>query len=103
MPDVRKTVTDAGYIAIGLGVMGFQQAQVRRRELQERLESASGCVAECVRDVRGQVAGLADELGTKVEPLVEQVQDRLGDLPEQAQKAVEHGRARVQSLVGSAA
>jgi hypothetical protein len=37
MSDVRKTLTDAGYIAIGLGVMGFQQAQVRRRELQERL------------------------------------------------------------------
>jgi hypothetical protein len=103
MPDVRKTLTDAGYIAIGLGVMGFQQAQVRRRELQERLESASGCVAERVRDARGQVTGLASELGTKVEPLVEQVQDRLGDLPEQAQKAVEHGRARVQQLVGSAA
>ena len=27
--DVRKTLTDAGYIAVGLGVMGFQQAQVR--------------------------------------------------------------------------
>ncbi|HTD50126.1 MAG TPA: hypothetical protein VK771_05970, partial [Acidimicrobiia bacterium] len=25
--DVRKTVTDAGYIAIGLGVMGYQQTQ----------------------------------------------------------------------------
>ena len=29
--DVRKSFTDAGYIAVGLGVMGFQQAQVRRR------------------------------------------------------------------------
>ena len=36
--DVRKSFTDAGYIAIGLGVMGFQQAQVRGRQLQERVQ-----------------------------------------------------------------
>ena len=35
--DVRKTVTDAGYIAIGLGVMGYQQTQIRRRELSSKL------------------------------------------------------------------
>ena len=35
--DVRKTVTDAGYIAIGLGVMGYQQTQIRRRELSSKI------------------------------------------------------------------
>ena len=30
--DLKKTLTDAGYIAIGLGVMGFQQAQTRARD-----------------------------------------------------------------------
>ena len=34
--DVRKTLTDAGYIAVGLGVLGFQQVQIRGRELGER-------------------------------------------------------------------
>ena len=40
--DVRKTVTDAGYIAIGLGVMGYQQAQTRRRELTTKLGDVPG-------------------------------------------------------------
>lgn len=40
--DVRKTVTDAGYIAIGLGVMGYQQTQTRRRELTTKLGGVPG-------------------------------------------------------------
>ena len=35
--DLRKTATDAAYIAVGAGVLGFQQAQVRRREASERI------------------------------------------------------------------
>ena len=111
MTDVRKTLTDAGYIAIGLGVMGFQQAQTRRRELQERLEEAPGCVAGRVRDARGRVEGLAGELTQRVEPLREQVEVRiadlnlgtLADLPERVTKAVEPVRTRVQQLLSSAA
>ena len=43
--DVKKTVTDAGYIAIGLGVMGYQQAQTRRRELTGKLNTATDKVS----------------------------------------------------------
>jgi hypothetical protein len=35
--DLRKTAADAAYIAVGAGVLGFQQAQVRRKEAGERL------------------------------------------------------------------
>ena len=48
--DVRKSFTDAGYIAVGLGVMGFQRAQVRRRQLQEHVQSAGSCVANQGRE-----------------------------------------------------
>ena len=51
--DVRKSFTDAGYIAIGLGVMGFQQAQVRGRQLQERVQSTGDCVADRAREAPG--------------------------------------------------
>jgi hypothetical protein len=108
MADVRKTLTDAGYIAIGLGVMGFQQAQVRRRDLQERLETAPGCISDRLRDARTRAEGLATELTQRVEPLTEQVQGRLADLhlselPERVTKAVEPVRTRVQQLITSAA
>lgn len=108
MADVRKTLTDAGYIAIGLGVMGFQQAQVRRRELQERLESTPGCISERLRDARSRVEGIAGEVTQRVEPLTEQMQGRIADLhlaelPERVTKAVEPVRTRVQQLISSAA
>jgi hypothetical protein len=32
VPDVNKTLKDAAYVALGFGVLGFQKAQVRRRE-----------------------------------------------------------------------
>jgi hypothetical protein len=35
----RDTARDAVYVAVGLGVLGFQRAQVRRRELQHHLET----------------------------------------------------------------
>jgi hypothetical protein len=43
--DVRKTLTDTGYIAIGLGVMGFQQAQARGRKLRTRLAGTGDCLS----------------------------------------------------------
>ena len=51
--DVRKSFTDAGYITIGLGVMGFQQAQVRRRQLQQRVQTTGDCVAGRARERAG--------------------------------------------------
>ena len=41
MPDLRKLATDAAYVTVGLSVLGFQRAQVRRRELQQQVEAAA--------------------------------------------------------------
>ncbi|MDQ2754947.1 MAG: hypothetical protein M3R71_05290 [Actinomycetota bacterium] len=39
LTDINKTVKDSAYLAVGLGVLGFQKAQVRRREAIEALET----------------------------------------------------------------
>ena len=65
--DVRKTVTDAGYIAIGLGVMGYQQAQTRRRELTGKLGAVPaklGAVPAKVEERGREVQGFVTE-GTR--------------------------------------
>jgi hypothetical protein len=102
MPDVRKTLTDAGYIAIGLGVMGFQQAQVQRRELQGRLESASTHLGEAARDGKARVEDLVGEVGHRVEPLMERVDGRVADLPDPVNRAVQPVYTKIRELVGSA-
>lgn len=93
--DLRKSVTDAGYIAIGAGVLGFQQAQVRRREIQTQLAERStdlrtragdaghyvvahlasprtvaASVTEQAKDV---VAPAVDAVRSRIEPAVEQL------------------------------
>lgn len=37
MADLFSNVKDAGYIALGFTLLGIQQAQVRRRELEKEL------------------------------------------------------------------
>jgi hypothetical protein len=121
----RKTLTDAGYIAVGLGVMGFQQAQIRARATQKRVSEVGDCLAGRAREVRGtletqtqtartqaeaqvrntvaRAEALRDEVGKRVEPVVGQVQAQLGDLPERVVQAMEPVAARVRELAGNAA
>lgn len=47
--DLRKTAADAAYIAVGAGVLGFQQAQVRRREAGDRIAT----IAKDTQDLLG--------------------------------------------------
>jgi hypothetical protein len=130
--DVRKTATDAGYIAIGLGVMGYQQAQTRRRELTGKLDTVTDHVGARTREVHGfvsegtrqvgargvaakdraqgqihmtviKVHGLGSDVVQRVEPVREQVQSQLGDIPERMVQAVEPLAAKVRGLTGSAA
>ena len=60
-----RPFTDAGYIAVGLGVMGFQQAQVRRRQLQEHVQSAGSCVATKAGEVQDRVGTHGRNLDSK--------------------------------------
>lgn len=65
----RELVRDAGYVAIGLGVLTFQQAQVRRRELAARLDTIEARLDDAVEQLEaklpepaGTVVGQAHEL-----------------------------------------
>ncbi len=123
--NAQKTLTDAGYIAVGLGVMGFQQAQIRARAARDKAADVGGCVAGRARDVRtsldsqtqtartqaeaqvrntvARATELRDEVGKRVEPVVGQVQAQLGELPERVVQAMEPVAARVRELTGNAA
>lgn len=133
--DLRKTATDAAYIAVGAGVLGFQQVQVRRREAGERIstlakdaQTAVGDHAAAIRAKVGDTAGSGIDTATttvkkadprqwvepvigdvrqRVEPVIEQLKGiQVGvpaQIPEQLNKAVEVGKARVQSLRGQSA
>jgi hypothetical protein len=69
--DVTKNIKDAGYIAVGAGVIGFQQAQVRRREIgsevARRAQGARTCAEHQLESLRKQVATQSATVRTSVE------------------------------------
>jgi hypothetical protein len=125
MNNASKALTDAGYIVIGLGVMGAQQVEERGRKARQRVVAVAGCISDrrqAARDsvvahsraarthaearVRTTVARAQDLGGgvvQKVEPVVGQVQSQLNELPERVVQAMEPVAARVRELGGNAA
>ena len=71
MMDVTKSIKDAGYIAVGAGVIGFQQAQVRRREITSgvtrRAQAARSCAQGQLGSIRSQVMTQGAETRTSIE------------------------------------
>lgn len=81
-------VRDAAYVTIGFGVLAFQQAQVRRREVVQNLADRFGTsrsqMDEMLKSVEAQIAKLDerfDAIDAKLDSAVVKIEDRL---PEQA-------------------
>jgi hypothetical protein len=91
---VPKVVSDAGYTAVGLGVLAAQQVQVRRRETRARLEAQA-------RDTRRRVESVLGVVKDRVQPVAGELVDRLPRLPLPAPlgQAVECGRARLRQVL----
>lgn len=92
--DVSRTARDAAYVAVGLGVLGVQRAQVRRRELMGRLGRASGDFHGRVGELQGRLGSIHGRLGdlagasTALQQQLERFGDALGDLPAEARTAL---------------
>jgi nitrate/nitrite-specific signal transduction histidine kinase len=94
MPDVTNNIStlskgvtdlarDAAYVAVGLGVLAYQRAQVQRVELQKRLQN-DGQIEQRIGDVRQgvakgyrQVDELAESALQFVESTMQPIEERL--------------------------
>lgn len=107
-------VRDAAYVTIGFGVLAFQQAQVRRREMvrsiADRFGTSKTQVEELLTTIEGQLGKLDERftaLESKLDTTVAQLEDRL---PEQAAAFVgqahdfaKAARKQVRGLIRTAA
>lgn len=93
---VTDTLKDAAYVTIGLGVLGFQKAQVRRNELTKQLEAQVKQFEAQVPEVRRTVNGIAAQLDGYVAPVRSQLDKQLDTfeaaLPAQVQDIVKQAR-----------
>ena len=83
--NLRKNATDAGYIAVGLGVMGAEQA----KHAGDTVASRIGEAAKRVRATAATTRDRADDL--------------FGDVRVRVTQVVDDGRTRVRSVVNRAA
>ena len=100
---------DAAYVAVGLGVLGYQRVQVQRVELQNRL-SQDVSLEERVDDVRQGVAkgfrqidDLAESathfVETTLQPLEERLPEPVTQLTTKAREQAREVRAQIRQRV----
>ena len=111
---VVELAKDAFYVTVGLGVLGYQQMQVRRNELKqllsERVGSGKGQMDDITKAFEARISSLDERIQafeTKLDNVVEQVKDRLptpaGEALTQAQNAVRTAREQVRGRLVKAA
>lgn len=85
--DLTETLRDATYIAIGLGVIGLQRAQVRRQELRQQLaglvKQADAVIEPVLGAVSAQIDSVTELLPAPTKTLVAQARTAGRDAREQ--------------------
>jgi hypothetical protein len=84
---VPKAVQDAGYTAVGLGVLALQQVHTRRRDLASRVQTELGTAR---RQAQAVLAGMK----AKAAPVTNRL-DGLPRLPGPVGQVLDGGRARL--------
>jgi len=92
---VQKTLTDAGYVVVGIGVLGVQQVQQRSRALQNRVDemttplsdqadhartvlaSSKDRAQQLLQGIQGAPADVRGRVEPWVKPLIAPVLDRV--------------------------
>jgi hypothetical protein len=111
--ELTNLARDAAYVAVGLGVLGFQRAQVQRVELKSKLAQDLN-VEDHLGDIRIEVArGIRqlDELienavrfvETTLEPIEDQLPPTARDIAKRAHDQIRDVRTQIRVAVVPAA
>lgn len=119
MPEVRditdeitKVARDAVYVVVGLGVLGFQKAQVRRQQLsrqlsdtrvEDRIAEVREGLTKQVKQVDERLEQVIDRLETSFEPYEGHLPAQARDLVKQAQTQAREARQQLRTLIAKAA
>ena len=98
--DIRKTVADAGYVTVGIAVLGVQQAQVRRREIQKRLGETGGCLNARAADGKARLETLQQTVGEKTTGLRGRIETGARSANDWAQELGVTVKDRIEPVVG---
>ena len=104
--DINKTATeisnalkDGAYVAIGLGVLGFQRVQVQRVELIRQLEGWLGQLSELPTTWNSQVEDYAETARVRAETSRTELAGQLSELSHRVEEVLAPARARLAKAV----
>jgi hypothetical protein len=66
-----ESLKDAAYVAVGFSVLGFQRAQVRRRELTRQLRKERPELWSQIDEACARMGGLVSDLGRQLRARIE--------------------------------
>jgi ElaB/YqjD/DUF883 family membrane-anchored ribosome-binding protein len=78
--DVNNALKEGAYVAVGLGVLGFQRAQVQRVELMKQLEAQFGQLSTQLEDYTEIARSQAEVARTQIEGQLETARVQLTEL-----------------------
>jgi hypothetical protein len=87
---VAKALETPAYVAVGFGVLGFQRAQVHRRQLQHEVARLTNTVNHKLGEVTGDVA---ERLPREARELLRAAGDLVQDIPREAGEAAKEAVA----------
>ena len=90
--DLNNAVKEGAYVAVGLGVLGFQRAQVQRVELTKQLE-------EQLAQLNTQFENYLSTARTQAESARTQLSDQLAEISKAVDEALAPARARFSQVL----
>ncbi|MHB8262750.1 MAG: hypothetical protein ACYDGY_03235 [Acidimicrobiales bacterium] len=105
MKELREEVTgaakSAAYVAVGLGVMGFQRAQVKRNELAKRFGQPSQNLTSTLTFAKQELAKRAKDADIKLEHMLDRIDTGLEPLeeklPGEARAALKYAQSQART------
>jgi ABC-type transporter Mla subunit MlaD len=105
MADIPATLKDAAYVAVGLGVLAFQRAQVQRVELakqaREEMGRLSGTVEDRLRTVEERLGGAQEQVDKVLDDLGDRLPEPAADALKTLRTAAREAQDQLRQLVGS--
>ena len=93
--EFNNVLKEGAYVAVGLGVLGFQRAQVQRVELTKQLEAQLEQLSTIPTTFNAQVEGYAQAVRTQAETARIQLAEQLSELSKRLEEALAPARAQL--------
>jgi hypothetical protein len=97
--ETEKALRDGAYVVVGLGVLSFQSAQVRRRELAKQLQTEGTALAGQLNDTAEKIGEQLSGVGERLVTNLSASRGQITELAKSVDERVAPTRAQIDQQV----